>query len=335
MMNNSGIQRGRVILLAVIFCFSSTAFSAGRSGFPVAKTLMNARSLALGGASISIQGWGSGANLNPASAAGYKNDVSVSYANHTLDLWSGQIFMSVEIAPKITTGIFLSTFDFGDFEVSESGIGPTGETFAAGEYILSGYFAGKMTANIDLGISAKYLWGRIKDESASAMAFDIGAIWTTGWENVIIAIVGRNVGVQLNSYGSEDGTLPTELLIGGSRKIEHLPLTIYSVLIASRTGEEDWTADFLPSSPGIGFGVGGEFAVVSEGKSQPMMIRMGYRSRAQGLQMGHPLDLIAGFTFGVGFNIKKFNIDYTYAPMGALGDLHRFSLETNILSRIL
>ena len=334
-MNYSSIQTGRVIILAVIFCFSTNAFSAGRAGFPVAKTLMNARSLALGGACVSIQGWGSGANLNPASAVGITNDVSVSYANHTLDLWSGLIFMSAEITPNLTSGIFLSTFDYGEFDVSESGPGPTGETFSAGEYILSGFVARKMTSDIDLGISAKYLWGSIQDESASAMALDIGVIWITGWENINIALVGRNIGVQFNSYGSEDGIMPTELLIGGSRKIEHLPLTIYSVLTASKTGEEDWTADFLPGSPGIGFGVGGEFAVSSDGKSVPMMIRMGYRSRGQGLQMGHPLDVIAGFTFGFGFNIKNFNVDYTYAPMGALGDLHRFSLETNILNRLL
>lgn len=327
------MHRGGVLLFAVLFCFSAPVHSAGRTGFSIAKTLMNARSLALGGANVSEQGLGRTAFLNPAIASGNDNDVSFSYAKHTLDLWSGMVYLSSKIRPNLTGGISLSTFDYGDFEVSEVGTGLTGDSFDASEYIMSGNLAGKLNESIDIGISVKYLWGNIQNETAKGLAIDAGTIWNTGWENVNLAIVIRNMKMKFNSYGSEDSELPTELLIGGSRAIDHLPLTVYSVLIASQSGEEDWTVDELLGSPGLAFAIGGEFQVATEGKSQPMFIRLGYRSRGQGLQMGHRLDSLAGFSFGAGFIIKNFNIDYTYAPMGAFGDIHRFSFATNILNR--
>jgi len=215
----------------------------------VAKTLMSARSLALGGASICLQGWGSGASLNPATAVRGSYDASVSYARHTLDLWSGMIFLSAEITPSLTAGIFLSSFNYGNFDVSQTNIGLTGETFDAGEYIFSGFVAYKLTNTVDLGVSVKYLWGNIWDETAAGIAVDLGAIWNTGWENVNVGIAARNLGKQINSYGSEADPLPTEILIGGSRRIRHLPLTIHSVIIAAQSGEEDWTVDELPGSP--------------------------------------------------------------------------------------
>jgi len=44
------------------------------------------------------------------------------------------------------------------------------------------------------------------------------------------------------------------------------------------------------------------------------------------MQVGHNLDMIAGFCFGLGLNVHKFGFDYTFAPMGALGDVHRFGI---------
>lgn len=301
--------------------------AAGRTTFPIAKTLLDSRALALSGASIAEDSWSGGAALNPAAPAGDETKVQVTFARHSLDLWSGLIGGSYRINDSIISGFYFGTFDYGELDYSERGSGLTGETFSAAENMISGYIAGKFAERLAWGASLKYLWGRLEKESAGGVAADLGIIWDVNWEKISLAVAARNLGSQFESYGSEKDYLPTELTVGGCRTLRHLPLKIHAAAIFGRSGEEDWTLDEIPGSPGFGFGIGGEFKVTGENQQQPLFIRLGYRSRGQGLQVGHRLDIISGFTFGIGFAIKQIDVDYAFAPMGALGDIHRFGIS--------
>ncbi len=317
-----------LLMFLIIFGCISAAYAAGRSAFPVVKTQMDPRALALGGAPITITQWSGGASLNPASAAGAPRSASITFAKHTLDLWSGRIVGSYELPSGAITGVFFSTFNFGEFENSALGAGKTGETFTAGEYVLGGYYADSYGENLTYGISGKIITGIIDQENALGAGVDLGFCWDANWEMIRLGAVARNLGKQFNGYGSDPDPMPVELLIGGSKKLSHLPLTLHVVGILAQTGEEDWDLDWIPGKPGFGFGAGGEFEILPEGREEPLYVRIGYRSRGRSMQVGHRLDTIAGFTFGIGLPVKMLNIDYTFAPMSALGDVHRFGIAT-------
>ncbi len=306
---------------------ASTAFGAGRSGFPVAKVFMDPRALALAGACVSESGWSSGAVLNPAAAAGSQRGGQASFARHTLDLWSGGFGVCQPLGSNLVVGVNLSRFDYGEFEYIEEGVGKTGASFTAAENLLSIYYAQRQTSSLTWGLSAKYFWGVLENETASAGAVDAGFTFDPGWESVKAGGAVRNLGSVYSGYGAEESELPTEVVLGGSKKLEHLPLTLHAAAVFSATEDGDWTVDWLPGKPGFSFGAGGEFRVEPDGVKEPFFVRLGYNSRGQGMMVGHRLDLLCGFAFGLGLQVNKIAFDYTYAPMGALGDIHRFGVK--------
>lgn len=317
------------LVALLIFVFSASSFAAGRTAFPVTKTLMTPRSLALAGAAIADCAWNGDAGLNPASAACVSRQAGFSYARHSLDLWSGQLSAAFPISGNryiSTSGFYISTFNFGDLKKSERDVGFTGETFTAAEYVFAGYVAGDVWDAVTWGLSLKYLYGMLEAENATGGAVDFGFTWNTGWHKICLGATVRNFGKQFSGYGADEDPMPTELLIGGCRTLDHLPMTLHLVTIFAATGEEDWTIDELKGNPGFAFGAGSEFRINAEGLDKPVFIRLGYRSRGIGMQTGQSLDTIAGISFGLGLNVKMLDFDYTFAPMGALGDVHRFGI---------
>jgi len=305
---------------------ASSASAAGRTAFPMLLIQTEPRGLALGGAPITELGWTDGTLLNPASAAGGDRMVSASFARHMLDLWSGRVAASFPVKGGFTVGGYISTLNYGEFDVSVRGTGATGEQFRAAENVLAGYVAGQWGASLGLGMAAKLVWGAIDDDRASGAAIDLGITFDPHWEQFRFGMAVRNIGVQFSSYGSETYPLPTLFTVGGSKPLLHLPLTVSVVGVFSRKGEGEWEADFLPGEPGVSFGVGGEFDIPAGWSGEPMHLRIGYRSQGESLRVGHRLDILAGFSFGVGIPYRSWEFDYTYAPMGALGDLHRFGV---------
>ena len=327
--NRSLLSDMKYIFLIVLMlsAFAQLSFAAGRTCFPVLMELTDPRALALGGALITENGWSEGALLNPASAAGSQRMIGISYASHMVDMWSGRLTLSELIKGKYTVGGYITTFDYGDFEASETGVGATDETFRAGEYVFVGYGAGRFNKNFAWGGAVKFIWGTIDPYDASGMAVDIGMTYDPNWQDLKLGGVLRNWGKQFSSYGKETDPLPTELTLGVSSKLKHLPLTLSTALIFTRESEGEWEVEFLPGNPGLSFGIGGEFEVYSELLDDSIQLRIGYRSRGEGLRVGQQNDLLAGTSLGIGIPIRKYKFEYAYATMGALGSIHRFGIS--------
>ncbi|MDP8229416.1 MAG: PorV/PorQ family protein [Candidatus Electryoneaceae bacterium] len=315
-----------VLNLFIVLLITPSVFAAGRTGFPILMELMEPRTLALSGAVVSDYGHPDAVTINPACAAGSRGQFGTAFARHILDIWSGTLAASHPVNDRIIIGGQLSAFHYGEFNETRIGEGETGQTFTAAEYLFVGYAAGRITDRINWGGAAKYVWGTIDDKRASGIALDLGMTFDVQWEQVRLGLSARNIGSQLDGYGDDTDPLPTELIIGGSKQLRHLPLTLNLVGIISRSGEGEWEADFLPGSPGISFAASGEFKIQQEDAEYPLYMRIGYRSRGQDMQVGNSNDFLAGFSFGVGTDIHRLQIHYAFAPMGALGDVHRFGI---------
>lgn len=291
---------------------------------------MDARSSALAGANLTDMGYPNSVSLNPASGAGGITSGSTSFAAHTLDMWSGNLRASYRISSSMLCGGSLSTFDYGDFDYMLSESGATGEMFQASEYALSGYISASLFKSLAWGASARFVWGKLAEETAVGAVFDFGLIWDSIPGRTRIGLAVRNAGSQFNGYGDETDPMPIEIVIGGSNKLEHLPLTLHLSTGFVRTGDGDYILDWMPGKPGINFSAGGEFEIFTEGASKPFYVRLGYGSQGDGQRVEHRLDTLAGFSFGLGFLVSRFNLDYAYVPMGALGDVHRIGLSGKI-----
>jgi len=296
--------------------------AAGETAFPILRELTEPRVLGLGGATISDTAWSGGAPVNPASVTGARRSGAICYGRQMLDIWSGQVSAAFPVR-SFTVGGWISTFDYGSFDETASGLGKVG-TFSAAEHIVGGFLAGKLGDALKWGGSMKLAWGTIKDANASAGAVDLGMVWDTGWNRLRLGAAVRNWGKQWNSYGRDRFPLPSEALIGGSRELRYLPLTLNAVLALSRRSEGTWNADFLPGKLGVFVSGGGELRIATNAGNQLAALRIGYRSLREGLRVGNSDDMLAGLSFGVGIPFRSFRFDYAFAAMGTLGNLHRF-----------
>jgi len=304
---------------------SSPAAAAGRTAFPVLQELVDPRCLALGGATIADDGWGGGVLLNPAAAVGAARSGSVNYARHTLDLWSGRLSLNYPVSGNLMAGGYITSFDYGKFD--HTGDAATDE-FSAGEYVLGLFAARRLMSGLGGGATVKMVWGQLAGAHASGVAVDAGLVFDPKWERLRFGLALRNLGRQQDGYSREKFPLPTEVVVGGARKLLYLPLTLNVAVSLSRTGEGTWEADFLPGKPGISAVGGGEFVIPTRKDGQAVKLRLGYRSLGQDLRVGTNSDMLAGFSFGIGLPVNRYQFDFAFAPMGALGEVHRFGFTT-------
>jgi len=319
-----------VSITLLLILSASLSFAAGRTSFPVLMELVDARALGLGGALLTENKWAGGTMLNPACAAGAEKGINASYASHMIDMWSGRFTISHLVRNRITLGGYITTFNYGTFDATELNIGKTGATFHAAENAFVCYAAGKYNEQIALGGAIKYLWGTISSYNASGVAMDIGLTYDPDWHKLKLAAVLRNFGKQLTSYGKDIDPLPTEVALGSSLELEHLPLTISAALMLANEGEGEWDLELIPGNPGLSFGLGGEFAIPTKIDVKPLQLRIGYRSRGVDLRVGQNNDLLAGASCGIGIPYRAYTFEYTFATMGALGNIHRFGLSGTI-----
>ncbi len=292
--------------------------------------LTDPRALALGGAFITDDRWSQGSLVNPACAAGSGMTAGASMANHIVDMWSGRLMFSHPIMRKNVLGGYITTFNYGKFDISEVGKGLTGTTFYAAEYIFAAYGAGRYRDRFTWGLALKYIHGDIDFYKADGIAVDLGTTFDPGLYNFKFGAALRNYGKQLSGYGSNTDPLPRELLLGVTTKLSHLPLMISTVFQFARDGEGEWDVEFLPGNPGFSFGAGGEFEVPTMMLKKPLLLRLGYRSRGMNLRVGQKNDMLAGMSFGIGIPYRRYDFEYAFAMMGALGNIHRFGFSVSL-----
>jgi len=311
-------------LLAISLSMAANAET--RSGFPLMMEITDPRSLALGGANVADLEHIASVQVNPASSASGDAGVQATYARHPADFWIGRIMAANEIG-GYTTGLFLGNYGYGTLNESVSGVGFTGGSFDASEQLLGGFIAGTVLPGLNWGVTGKIGWWKIADASAKAGALDLGLTYNTGWEDLTLGATARNLGSQWTASSGIKSPLSREFTVGGSRRLRHLPLTLNAAVHFRRSGEGDYEANFLPGNPGMAFGVGGEFEIQPNGARKPLNLRIGYRSLGKGLRVGQGGDALAGFAFGMGLIVRRVSFDYTYAPLGALGDIHRLGVS--------
>jgi hypothetical protein len=302
----------------------SPGIAAFRSGFPLMLTESDPRMMALGGAAITSSGRFSNGPANPALAFGSAEAIQISYSRQMLDIWNGRVTYGRNWRDYFISG-YITNYDYGSFEETLPETGPTGRSFDAGEYLIGLLASGDLFGLGSWGVGVKHGWWTIDGEKASTQAIDLGLTFDPNWERVKLGAVLKNYPLT-GGYDEPGSGPPTEFSLAASKRLDHLPLTLFGVGHLCRSGEGDRDIESLPGSPGFAFGAGGEFEISPKGAKSPFNLRFGYQSMGQGLRVGNSKDLLAGFSFGFGMKAQRLLFDYTYVPMGAFDDLHRFAI---------
>lgn len=331
------------IIIFLLYLVPSNGQDANKAGTSAAQFLkigVGAASLGMAGATAGLVNDASSMYWNPAGLVGV-NSISViaCYTDWFVDLKHQYFGIVLPINKDHTLGVSAMTLTMGEMEITtEQQPKGTGVFFEASDVMVGLTYSARLVDFFTLGITAKYITQNIYNETASALAFDIGTNLITGYK-------GIKVGMALTNFGTTMTLAGRDL----QKSYDPLPNNATNVGIASNLKTEAWE---LP----LNFRVGVGWALVGKGD---VMFYDPMHSIKIGIDANHPNDgpenasagieykwqnliaLRSGYyfnddtrTLSLGFGLNwevpesfAVGVDYAFADLNRLGPVHSVSLK--------
>jgi long-subunit fatty acid transport protein len=317
-----------VPLLVVFAAFATTVARAqlAPSGFTFLNLEASARSAALGGSFGAMYDDDiNGMFYNPALLSDLVDrQLSVSFLNHVSDIRAGIAAYGFQLGDLGQAGLGVRFMGWGDLtERDEAGeeIG----SFNASDIAFTFGLARRFDDHVLLGANVHSIFSRIGDFNASALAADVGLLYHSLDGGFSASASVHNLGITLNSLGTQEDELPLDLRIALTRKLRYLPLliTITGYDLQSIGELDSGASGFDDAMHHVA--VGGEFQF-----SEGFNLRVGYNHRRhEALKFKSRLDF-AGFGFGAGIKIARLHFDYAFSSWSSFGGLHQLTLRTTV-----
>lgn len=227
------IMLKKTILTTLILstCLWGQEFSkAGTSAAQFLKFPVDARTAALASSHAGLYGDVASLHWNPAGIAALKQtSMALTYSDMYLGIRHSFLGIVMPLPKNGAIGISAIVLDSGEIEqTTVSQPQGTGALFHVRNYAFGLSFARYMTGWLMLGGTIKYVREDIWNESAQAVAFDIGSVLETG-------VLGMKLGMSISNFGTDmklegdDLKFPLEtnaftIQRGAEFKTEHWPL---------------------------------------------------------------------------------------------------------------
>ncbi len=321
----------------------------GSSTYTFLNMPSSARSAAMGGDFISVKD--SDLNLvldNPALLdSTLNNHLSLSYVNWLSDINLGYGAYARHFKGIGTFSAGIQYINYGVFQETT----PTGQIigeFTAGEYALDVSYAKMLAPRWSIGSSFKLIYSNLAGYNSMGFAFDVGAHYHSRSKNFQAGMVLNNIGAQLITYTDNNREpLPFEVQLGASQKLANAPLRF--TFLASNLQQFDVLYD-EPSDGLPSVNVDGSFntnpkddSFLSADKllrhlvvgaeilaSENFHLRLSYNYRRRQEMGVAARGGLTGFSFGVGFKVRKFHFAWGLSQYHLAGSSNHFTITTNL-----
>jgi len=271
---------------------------AATSGLDFLKMGVGARPLALGEAYVALADDISAIYWNPAGLVQLtRQEVGFTYNKWFEDIGYNFLGYSYPLNKSI---LALSVYYLGggNIEGSDGGGNPTSE-FSMYDLAFAFSYSRKLISGLSAGLNFKFITEKLEDETGNAFAFDFGALYKTGIQNLDLGLNVQNIGTRIK-FIKESASLPLSLKFGLAYRLfpgNPLTLTIDVNKLSNKSGyfclgAECWITDYLA-------------------------LRIGSKFDP---------DVRDRIRFGLGLKGKNLGLDYAYTPHKILGDTHQFSV---------
>ena len=324
---------------------------AGNKAFPILELPIPARSNALGGATMAI--WDDDINLSHSNPAllnpNCAKQLTFNHVNYVADLNYGNVGYAFKIKKYGTFGASLSYFTYGKFDGRDEYDLQTG-TFKASDYSLNLSFAKTINkdSTLSLGVAIKALYSHYDTYYSFGNAIDVGLTYHNK-KNFTTSILAKNYGKQWRSYSPTAAAvaMPTDLQIGLSKKINKAPFRLIFVydqllkwdLTYTSSLNQESLIDPFTNEPTVkkqsktsGFfdKLGRHITVGTEIiLTKNFMLRVAYNYRKSKEMSLTDKRALNGVSFGFGFKVYKFHLNYGYSKYSLAGNSHTFGITTN------
>ncbi len=321
------------IILTAFICFNVYAQNPnlGTSGAQFLQIPIDAKAASMGGAVVGLTDNAASAFWNPAGLAKVKSvDAHFSHLDwfSLFDLNAASVAYNTGDAGVLAASVIIFSTDKMEITTEQDPNG-TGRFFDAQDLALGISYAKFLTDKFSVGLTAKYVYQRIWNETADGFAFDIGTQYKLDYQNLTIAMSMTNFGSNLKydgpdlniTYGKDDN-FPLSRLTPAKLETNDYPLPLnFQVGI----GFDIYQADFIkikgavdaihPNDNRERVNVGTEFGFFDR-----LFLRGGYNYNYDDEK----------FNFGAGVNLPfsdaSVYFDYAYTVYDILPSVHRISL---------
>lgn len=345
------IARKRTIfVLLLLSSLVSFAQIGGSNTYEFLNTPVSARVGGLGGNVIAV--YDNDPTLSMANPSLLNPEMSgmltLSYLNYFTDINQGYFSYVKDFKKWGTFSGGIKYINYGTFLETDEAGNSYGE-FSASEYaFIIGWGKKIVDSTFYVGANLKPIYSDLWNYYSFGIASDVSATYRSKDKSFVASLLVKNVGTQLDPYveGGEKEPLPFEVQAGISKRLKHVPfrlsvdfiqlqnwnLSYNDSIVATNSNEslddEDKAERNKTSRLNELFRhmvIGGEFV-----PSKNFMLRFGfnYKRRAE-LALDNKPGLV-GFSWGVGFRVKKFHISYGSARYHLAGSSNHFTITTNL-----
>lgn len=317
--------------------FVSDVSKRGTTAAPFLTISQGARAAGMGSAFVAVSDDPSAIFWNVAGLARLKQYGFI--FDHTqwfADLNYNFFAASIDLGDYGTLGASFISSDYGDMDVTSINEPEgTGESFTVNDMVFSLAWAINLTDNFSIGFNPKVIYQGIWKMSAFAFAMDMGVLYNTPFEGIVLGMSISNFGSKMALDGTSAVILydPDETSSGNNNRIPaQLETEYWDLPLQFKVGVSYKALDSPkhklllavdashPNNDYESVNVGGEYVF-----SDIVSIRAGYKT----LLLENSEESL---TLGAGFKQRLMNnvsirFDYAYSDFGRLGSIHKYSLS--------
>jgi opacity protein-like surface antigen len=269
-----------------------------------------------------------------------KNRIVVNYVDYISDVNYGYVAYVLPVGLPGNLAVGMHYINYGTFIEALPNGTVTENTFQAAEYALNILWSYRFE-RFSAGINLKPVWSSFESYQSAGIAADLGAAWQSKDGLTTIGLAVKNFGTQITTYydNGEREPLPFDVQIGYCQRLAHAPVRIAATLqhlqkwtLAQPDSEDDdgQTAATLEED-GLGKKLLRHLVLGLELlPSENFTLRLGYNyQRRQELKYDEKMSTV-GFSFGLGFRVSRFELNYGLARYHLGGASNHLSLAINM-----
>ena len=342
---NQSVRNGCKFIFLFITCLllnllqgqtESNVSKVGTTAAPFLEIEVGSRAIGMGGAFVAIANDATAIYWNPAGIARLPRSEAILIHTNWL-VGTNFDFVGVVVPMGYLGSIAVNVISLSTDEMEVRTVQRpegTGEKFSYGDLSAGLSYAKNLTDRFSIGVNAKYISQRIWHMKAKGIAFDIGTLFKTRFNGMVIGMTISNFGASLKlegrdvfvnydeapQFGGSNDRIPA------SKLTDKFPLPLlFRVGVAMdilKSGSSRLTIAAAAAHPNNNteyINTGMEYVF-----NKNLALRFGYKNL-------FTLDTEEGFTAGFGTKLKlaggvALKIDYAYQDFGRLQNAQRFSL---------
>lgn len=339
-----------IILSALALLPTLSIFSqAGHGVYQFLDLPVSSRMAALGSSNVSLNdGDLNFAFMNPALLSQQTHmDLGLNVASYLADIRFGSAMYGHSFGSKNHCAIGMQYVDYGRFRGFNE-LNQERESFIAKDFAMSLVYTRTLTEHLSMGASFKPIASIFERYSSFGLAFDAGINYNNPQRQFSAGLVFRNLGRQLKAY-HDDGerqhfeALPFNVLFGFSQRFKHAPLRFS--FTAHNLQQWDLSYHSTNKANQSLFG-GGEVRDEKIGFFDMLFRHMifgmeflpgknfylaaAYHHRRQQEMSMNGFKSMAGFSFGGGIKLHKFQIGFGMTQFQVKNFSYQFSISTSL-----